>query len=117
MDVDFQVLDLAQNDLPDGDVVFIRQVLQHLSNQHIACAVQQIQQRFSHLVLTEHLPVSADFPHNLDKPAGGSTRLGIGSGVVLTSAPFQLAVLAERVLCDVPEYGGVIRTTLYTLRR
>ena len=34
-DVDFQTLDITKDQLPSGDICFLRQVLQHLSNDHI----------------------------------------------------------------------------------
>jgi SAM-dependent methyltransferase len=118
LDVDFRVLDLAEDDLPKADVVFIRQVLQHLSNRHISNAIPKIARSYQFLVLTEHLPTRGTFKPNLDKPAGVDVRPAVDSGLVLTAAPFNLKVKAERVLCEVPEhgpYGGRIRTTLYEL--
>jgi len=115
LEVDFRVLDLASDNLPAADVVCIRQVLQHLSNAQISRAVPQIATKYRYLVLTEHLPAAADFPHNLDQPSGPDNRLQIGSGIVLTSQPFDLRVSAEHTLCEVPEAGGVVRTTAYSL--
>lgn len=115
LDVDFRVLDLTEDQLPKGDVVFIRQVLQHLSNNHIKRSLPKISTNYKFLVLTEHLPRHRNFEPNLDKPAGADIRLRVKSGVVLTAPPFNLKVIDERVLCEVPEYGGVIRTTVYTL--
>ncbi|WP_434782471.1 class I SAM-dependent methyltransferase [Ferrovum myxofaciens] len=115
LNVDFQVLDLTEDELPKGDIVFIRQVLQHLSNRHIKNAIPRISGNYKFLVLTEHLPKHKDFKQNLDKPAGSDIRLSIGSGLVLTKPPFNLRVVDERVLCEVPQFGGIIRTTVYTL--
>jgi hypothetical protein len=118
LNVDFRVLDLTTQELPKADVVFIRQVLQHLSNALIANAIPKIQSSYKFLVLTEHLPSAANFKPNLDKPAGPNVRPALGSGLVLTKPPFNLKVSSERVLCEVPEdagCGGVIRTTLYQL--
>jgi hypothetical protein len=115
LNIDFQVLDLTEDELPKGDIVFIRQVLQHLSNRHIKNAIPRISANYKFLVLTEHLPKHNDFEPNLDKPAGPDIRLSIGSGLVLTKSPFNLSVVDERVLCEVPQFGGIIRTTIYTL--
>ena len=58
------------------------------------------------------------FTPNLDKPPGRNIRLDApeagGSGVVLTAPPFDLRPDAQRTLCEVPSYGGVIRTTAYS---
>jgi SAM-dependent methyltransferase len=116
--VDFRVLDLADDDLPKADIVFIRQVLQHLSNRHIANAIPKIANSYKFLVLTEHIPDSSKFVPNLDKPAGPGVRVALGSGLVLTKPPFNLKAKTERILCEVPEYGpfgGLLRTTLYQL--
>lgn len=42
LDVDFRVLDMVEDPLPAGDVVFVRQVLQHLSNAAISKAIAKI---------------------------------------------------------------------------
>lgn len=115
LNVDFQLLDFTEDKLPKGDIVFIRQVLQHLSNKHIKKAIPRISSNYKFLVLTEHLPKNKEFEPNLDKPAGPNIRLSIGSGLVLTTFPFNLKVVDERVLCEVPQFGGIIRTTVYTL--
>lgn len=114
--VDFRCIDISLDPLPEGDVVFIRQVLQHLPNAMIQQLIPGLQ-AYRWLVLTEHLPATADFVPNLDKPIGPETRLDRdASGVDLCAPPFDLRPLETRVLCEVPEYGGLIRTTLYRLQ-
>lgn len=115
LNVDFRVLDLTRDSLPCGDILFLRQILQHLSNKQIQKALPEISSKFKYLVLTEHLPASDSFSHNLDIPTGPRFRLPINSGVVLTSPPFDLKVAEERVLCQQEEQGGIIKTTLYRL--
>lgn len=115
LNVDFRVLDLTEEELPRADVLLIRQVLQHLSNKQIKRALPEISRRFKYLVITEHLPVSANFTHNLDIPGGALFRLPINSGVVLTSPPFNLRVKGQRTLCQREESGGMIKTILYDL--
>jgi hypothetical protein len=116
LNVDFRVLNLTQDRLPNGDILFIRQVLQHLSNEQISQALANIiQAKYKYLVLTEHLPKKPEFQHNLDKPTGVNIRLGFGSGIVLTSPPFNLQHAGQRQLCKVFEDGGLVATTLYTL--
>ena len=109
------MLDMAREALPEGEVVFIRQVLQHLSNAEIEPVVRQIERKFKYLVPTEHVPLGTALTPNLDKPTGRDVRIHRGSGIVLTAAPFNLRAKAEQVLCEAPEAGGVNRTTLYTL--
>lgn len=114
--VEFRALDMIDEPLPAGDVVFVRQVFQHLANAQIRAVLPKIVATYRYLVLTEHLAQGAAFRANLDKPAGSDTRLEATSGVVLTLPPFDLTPRSERVICEVPEYGGVVRTTVYQLR-
>jgi SAM-dependent methyltransferase len=114
-DVDFRVLDITRESPPQADIVFIRQVLQHLSNSQVADALARITGRYKYLVLTEHLPKNRDFTPNLDKPAGPDIRLRMGSGLDLRKPPFDLQVVREQTLCEVTEDNGIIQTKLYEL--
>ena len=116
MDVDFKVLDLTEDELPEADIVFIRQVLQHLSNDQIKKALPRISAKYKFLVLTEHLPHAQVFVHNLEKRPGPDIRAFTDSGIVLTSPPFNLEVIEERHLCEVSVSDGRIRTTFYRLK-
>jgi hypothetical protein len=113
--VDFRCLDLATDPLPAGDVVIVRQVLQHLPNRMILAFLPKLT-GYRWLILTEHLPATADFPANLDKALGPDIRLKQGSGVDLLAPPFDLPVREVRILNEVAERGGQVRTTLYRLR-
>ncbi len=115
LDVDFRALDLTRQALPGGDVIHVRQVLQHLSNTDISRFLAAIPASVSYIVVTEHVP-SGQFPANLDKPSGHGIRLLSNSGVVLTAPPFAFAPLDWIVLSDAPELNGVIRASLYRLR-
>ncbi|MCV7440542.1 class I SAM-dependent methyltransferase [Mycobacterium seoulense] len=122
LDVDFRVVDITADDLPPGDIAFVRQVLQHLSNDEIARAVNRLRATYPRLVLTEHLPLAADFVPNIDIPTGPNNRLGVNSGVDITKPPFEIPVLSATVLCEVVIEENIdgpgspasrIRTTLY----
>ena len=118
LDVRFVTCDIARDDLPDGDVATLRQVLQHLSNADIAEVLPKVAERYRYLILTEHLPHGAFVP-NLDMPTGPGIRVhrcDPPSGVVVTEPPFGLPAEARRELCRVEQPDGVIVTTLYTLR-
>jgi hypothetical protein len=112
---EFRVVDLVKDEIPTGDVLILRQVLQHLSNDDIYKFTQLIPQDFSYLLLTEHLPSESDFVANRDKASGTDIRLGSGSGVVLTQPPFSIKFKSETTLLSVPQFGGSIVTTLYEL--
>jgi SAM-dependent methyltransferase len=115
LDVDFRVLDIAKDKLPEADVVFVRQVLQHLTNSQIESILPKFSRKYKYLVLTEHLPGATQFTPNLDMAAGAGTRLYATSGIVLTARPFSLKVKEERQLCSVREGSGELRTTSYEL--
>jgi SAM-dependent methyltransferase len=115
LDVEFRHLDFTQDELPPAKIVFIRQVLQHLSNERIRAALPQIAAKYQYLVLTEHLPDGESYIRNLDQPTNSDTRLLNGSGVDLTWPPFKLKVVSEQELCRVPQFGAIIKTTLYQL--
>jgi hypothetical protein len=113
--VEFKVLDLIKDELPPGEVAFVRQVLQHLSNDQIGQFTARVY-CYKFLVLTEHLPSQAKFRHNLDKLTGPGTRMGYESGIVLTSPPFNLRPKMEKQICRVNSVDtGVLVTTLYGL--
>jgi len=109
----FEVIDAVKEPLPGGDVLIIRQVLQHLSNDDIAQIVGKFA-AYRYVLVTEHLPSAVSFTPNLDKPTGFDTRLNCLSGVVLTAEPFNLQPQSSSVLCEVPEHTGIVRTIAYT---
>ena len=112
--VEFKVLDLIEDELPLGDVAFVRQVLQHLSNDQISRFVARVSSSYNFLVVTEHLPSRAKFEHNVDKLTGPGTRMGHESGIVLTSPPFNLRSKIEKELCRINSVDtGILVTTLY----
>jgi SAM-dependent methyltransferase len=114
--VEFRTLDLTKDELPAGNIAFVRQVLQHLSNEHIQRFVARVTSTYQYLIVTEHLPSSPIFKPNLDKPSGPGTRMGYDSGVVLTAPPFNLRPRSERQLCVVDSVdAGTLVTTLYEL--
>jgi hypothetical protein len=110
----FQRVDAVDDILPSGGVLIIRQVLQHLSNADIARVVPKLA-AYRYVIVTEHLPSNAGFVPNLDKPTGFDIRLHCESGVVLTEKPFGFVPSSSRLLCQVPEQVGVVRTVLYTM--
>ena len=71
----FSCLDATTQILPPGDVLIVRQVLQHLSNAAIQKVVKQFTD-FAHVILTEHIP-QGGFVANLDKPSGPDSRLRV----------------------------------------
>ena len=119
--LEFKKLDLTVDMLPIGDIAFVRQVLQHLSNHDVKRFVDKLNQEkhFKYLLVTEHLPAVEPFEANLDKPSGPNIRVGIKSGVVLHESPFFLKFKSMREVLVINEPNGgidaIIKTTLYQL--
>jgi len=119
--IEFRKINLAEDELPIGDIAFVRQVLQHLSNREIALFVEKINltKPYKYIVITEHLPFSSNFIPNIDKPSGPNIRVSLDSGVVLHAPPFQLNYQEKHEICNVEESTGgrkaVIQSVLYVL--
>ena len=85
LNVDFRTLDITKDPLPSGDICFLRQVLQHLSNDSINKFLKSIKGKYKYLIITEHLP-DGNFTPNKDISTGPYIRLYKNSGVVLARA-------------------------------
>lgn len=119
--VSFCCLDMIDDEIPDGDVCFIRQVFQHLSNDQISRILPKLT-KFRWVFITEHLPSDPNpiYP-NLEKVQGTEIRLMQDSGVYLNLPPFSLPAAQLETVLEIPghEFGGgvaepgVIRTVLY----
>lgn len=113
--LEFQCLDIATDDLPSGDCVIVRQVLQHLSNAEVQNVLHKLID-FKYIILTEHVP-TGEFISNKDIISGQGIRLKKQSGLDICAAPFQFQIKEEQVLLSLMlrDDKGVIKTTLYTL--
>lgn len=117
--LEFRCIDAIDAPLPEeADVVFFRQVLQHLSNAQIARIIPKLR-KFRDVIITEHLPTpNKNTRYNLDKPHGGGIRLNQNSGIDLELPPFDLSPTSAQIILEVPasihtEHDGLIRTTWY----
>jgi SAM-dependent methyltransferase len=100
--VSFVHANLIDDELPNGDICFVRQVLQHLSNAQILRALPKLA-AYRHVIVTEHHPSGGKcVEFNLDKPHGGDIRVACGSGVFLDKPPFNLPAERYRLLFEVP---------------
>ena len=118
-DIEFIHLDIIRDDLPSGDVCFVRQVFQHLSNEQIGIVLRKLD-RYRWVIITEHQPhLGVLSVPNIDKVHGADIRLREGSGVFLESPPFSRATTSLELIAEVPATvgedatDGVIRTFLY----
>lgn len=89
--VAFRVLNAVEEDPPAGDVVFIRQILQHLSNVQVAAILERAKRLFKVAIITESVPVALKTP-NRDIVHGIATRIALGSGVMIDRPPYNLKV-------------------------
>ncbi|CAH8282313.1 methyltransferase family protein [Mariniflexile fucanivorans] len=111
--LEFQCLDMANDELPDADCIILRQVLQHVSNSEIQNLVRKLSV-YKYIILTEHLPFG-NFNPNKDIISGQGIRLKQNSGVNLLKAPFHFKVEEETVLNEyiMENNKGRIVTMLY----
>jgi SAM-dependent methyltransferase len=107
--VSFVCRDIIDDELPQGDICLLRQVLQHLSNAEIASILRKLAV-YRHVFITEQYPVSdLGVIPNRDKPHGPDVRLDRNSGVYLDKPPFALPRVRE--VLRIPYRGwGELRT-------
>ncbi|MFP4847082.1 class I SAM-dependent methyltransferase [Winogradskyella sp. PE311] len=112
--LEFQCLDIVKDELPTGDCIILRQVLQHISNIEIQEIVKKLS-AYKYVILTEHLP-SDNFIPNQDIISGQGIRLKQNSGVDILKAPFNLNVKSSVVINEITlgNKQGQIVTILYT---
>lgn len=109
----FRAIDVSRELPPAGDLVTVREVFQHLSNEVILAALANLGQRFERAIITESVHPSPKRP-NVDLVSGYRTRDGFESGVYVELPPFGLQVLEEvRFEWTATE---TLRTTLVALR-
>lgn len=113
--LEFQCLDISKDELPSGDCIILRQVLQHLSNEEIQRIVLKLY-AYKYIVLTEHLPLG-DFNSNKDIISGQGIRLKQNSGVNLLESPFNLKIKEKKILGEhiLENNKGRIVTMLYQM--
>jgi len=88
--VSFSCLDVANDDLPKGDLCLIRQVMQHLDNETILRLLDNVS-KFSHCIITES---QYRYPkkYNIDIKPGPWTRTLFKSGIYLDRPPFSRSI-------------------------
>lgn len=102
--IEFRCVNIIVDELPEADLVLVRQVLQHLSNDQILKVLNKLK-KYPFVLVSEHYP--AEGVHvvpNIDKPHGSDTRLVDNSAVYLDKPPFN--VLGLRVVLNVNSLNG-----------
>lgn len=113
LDVDFRVFDLTTQQCEKVDIIFVRQVFQHLSNDDIKSGLNNIIPFCKYLIVTEHLPAKKNFKRNADKPTGPDTRTLLNSGIDIRYPPFNYSNLQAQCICEVSDDLGLIQTIVY----
>ncbi len=113
---EFLVIDATKDKTPSADVIFIREVLQHLSNADISKVIRNLGE-WKYLIVTESHYSGIHFEPNLDITTGPfARRSGKQSGVVLHEHPFNLDYGRCEIICEVPSNSASknLVTYLYT---
>ena len=115
LNVDFKVLDITKDELPNGDVCIVRCVLQHLSNDLIINFIDKTKNKFKYLLITEHYPDKENFVANLNIITGPNIRLHADSAVDLSKKPFNLKFRKNKSFCKIYSklITGYLDTKLY----
>lgn len=113
--LEFQCLNIVTDELPKGDCLILRQVLQHLSNQEVQEILNKLKS-FNYLILSEHVP-TGEFIPNLDIISGQGIRLKKKSGLDITKKPFNFKFKKEQELLRYEFQDGksAILTVLYEI--
>jgi Methyltransferase domain. len=100
--VRFLCLDIIDDELPDGDIAFLRQVLQHLSNEQILKILPKLR-KYKIVFITEHHPMpNQNIVYNKDMVTGDAIRACSNSGVYLDKMPFNIPEDALQLFLEVP---------------
>lgn len=96
--VNFVCLDIVSDELPDGELCLVRQVLQHLSNAEIQKVLDKLV-KYKYSVITEMVYDKAKTDHyNVDINIDRSTRRNSKSGVYLEEAPFNKEIEIIKIM-------------------
>ena len=113
--VKFSSVDLANGEIPTSDVIFVRQVLQHLSNSEIKKFVRNVEGKFRYLIVTESLSKSKSFSANKDIITGPGIRIHEKSGVVLEADPFNLNFSKLEIILEESKGRELFVTKVYSV--
>jgi hypothetical protein len=86
--VKFACIDATKEPLPEAELCLIRQVLQHLSNQHIQQILAKCE-KYPHLVISEHVLLGDAVVPNVDMDADWNIRIEKNSCIMLNKPPFN----------------------------
>ena len=108
----FCCLDIVKDDLPNGDCVLLKEVLQHLTNDEVKIILNKLY-RYKFVIITENIPFGK-FHENIDKIKGPESRQYLNSGIVIKKPPFNFKFHNKKELLKTKRQGiGYIVTNLY----
>jgi SAM-dependent methyltransferase len=87
--ISFVYADASTIAVPQGDLLIIRQVLQHLNNQKVARILTHLP-KFKFALITEHQTLGSEQNPNVNINTGPNTRLSVHSGLYLDLPPFNV---------------------------
>ena len=91
--VRFDCLDIALDDLPDGELCLIREVFQHISNAQISLVLAKLK-KYHHVLFTDVQPENiGDFRINKDKVHRDTSRIVHHACLSLDAPPFSIKSL------------------------
>ena len=112
LNVNFLVVDAEVDNLPDADIVMIRQVFQHLSNNTIQIILNKLK-KYKYVIITEH-DSSNIVEYNLDKITGPGIRYPT-SAVDISQTPFNYSYKSAMIICIAKHKSveGFLKTIVY----
>lgn len=110
--IKFKCLDPSLEKIPRGELLLVRQVLQHLNNDSIKNIVQKFN-LFKFVLFTEHQLTDSRFTvPNRDKITNDLTRLPYNSGVYLDLPPFNCSI--DELVYSFPKLYKQLHTSINT---
>jgi SAM-dependent methyltransferase len=108
--VEFRCANLIDDELPEGELCLIRQVLQHLANAEILRVLAKCA-KYRYVLVTEELYTKRGSRPNRDIKHGPDNRASDNSGVFLDLPPFSFKTTT---VLEIPILGDetIIRTVL-----
>jgi SAM-dependent methyltransferase len=115
--VTFRQFDLLKDSPPSGDLIFVRQVLQHLSNDQVETALRNLEKcTASRIVIAEDVSDRSLVNPNVDLETHSvGTRANVGSGLVLDQPPFSRRIRKIAMIDHEKADHGATRLFIFEL--
>lgn len=107
--VEFCCADIVVDALPEADLIVLRQVLQHLSNETIAKVLERVA-NYPNVIICDEIRPNVEIP-NVDIEDGGANRVNYESSLLLEHPPFS-ARFATLSTSESHRAGNILRTII-----